>query len=69
MLTLFRSKMKMIKKFDFVSNIDAKYSCVKGLLNIDYPLDKTSIKKKKTEISNIKIFLDSLMEMLHFIKP
>lgn len=56
------------KKFDFVSNIDAKYSCVKGLLNIDYPLDK-NLHQEKTEISNIKIFLDSLMEMLHFIKP
>lgn len=56
------------KKFDFVSNIDAKYSCVKGILNIDYPLDK-KLHQEKDEISNIKKFLDSLMEMLHFIKP
>jgi CRISPR-associated protein Cpf1 len=56
------------KEFDFVSNIEAKYSCIKGILNNDYPLDK-ELHQEKDEIANIKKFLDGLMEMLHFIKP
>lgn len=55
------------KEFDFISNIDAKYSCIKGLLE-NYPEDKVLHQEKK-DINNIKLFLDALMELLHFVKP
>lgn len=55
------------KEFDFISNIDAKYSCIKGLLE-NYPEDKV-LHQEKTDINNIKLFLDALMELLHFVKP
>lgn len=53
------------KKFDFISNINAKYSCVKGLLNNDFK-EKELIQQQK---DNLKVFLDSILEMLHFVKP
>ncbi len=56
------------KEFDFIANIEAKYSCIKGLLNTEYPTDKKLHQDKKT-IDDIKAFLDSLMELLHFVKP
>lgn len=55
------------KEFDFISNITAKYSCIKGLLE-NYPEDKI-LHQEKTHINNIKLFLDALMELLHFVKP
>ncbi len=68
--THFKSEKKedCDKEFDFIANIEAKYSCIKGLLNTDYPTDKKLHQDKKT-IDDIKAFLDSLMELLHFIKP
>ncbi|PKP47250.1 MAG: type V CRISPR-associated protein Cpf1 [Bacteroidetes bacterium HGW-Bacteroidetes-12] len=56
------------KDFDLIANIDAKYSCIKGILNTDYPKDKKLNQEKKT-IDDLKVFLDSLMELLHFVKP
>lgn len=55
------------KEFDFVSNIEAKYRCVKGVLE-NYPKDRKLHQDKKT-IDDIKLFLDSIMELLHFVKP
>lgn len=45
-----------------------KYSCIRDLLNTEYPKDK-KIHQDKETIENIKAFLDSLMELLHFVKP
>ncbi len=56
------------KEVDFITNITAKYSCIKGILNTDYPEGKNLHQDQKT-IDNIKVFLDSLMELLHFVKP
>jgi len=56
------------KVFDLIANIDAKYSCIKGLLAGQYPEDK-DLKQDQKTIDNIKLFLDSLMELLHFVKP
>jgi CRISPR-associated protein Cpf1 len=55
------------KEYDFVSNVDAKYLCVKGILE-NYPEDK-KLNQEQTDIDNIKLFLDSLMLILHFVKP
>lgn len=69
----FRTHFKVAKKedsdkeFDFVSYIDARYSCIKGVLE-NYPAGKKLHQDKKT-IDDIKLFLDALMELLHFVKP
>jgi len=56
------------KEFDFVSNIEAKLSTIKGLLNTPYP-ENERLQQDKKKIDAIKLFLDSIMEYLHFIKP
>ena len=56
------------KEYDLVSNVVAKYSCVKGILETDYPENK-KLNQEQNDIDNIKNFLDSLMEILHFVKP
>jgi len=55
------------KTFDHCSNINAKYSCVQGLLNIS---TEETVQKKLTqkEKDDMKVFLDSLMEFFHFAK-
>ncbi|HRP90010.1 MAG TPA: type V CRISPR-associated protein Cas12a/Cpf1 [Edaphocola sp.] len=55
------------KEYDLVANVDAKYLCVKGILE-NYPEDK-KLNQEQTDIDNIKLFLDSLMLILHFVKP
>ncbi len=65
---LVRKEKDKDKVFDLIANVDAKYSCIKGILNTDYPADKKLYQDPKT-IADIKAFLDSLMEILHFIKP
>lgn len=56
------------KEFDFVSNIEAKLSTIKGILNTPYP-ENERLHQDKKKIDAIKLFLDSIMEYLHFIKP
>lgn len=55
------------KEFTFTANIEAKYSCIKGLME-KYPEDQKLYQDKKA-IDNIKLFLDAMMELLHFVKP
>lgn len=66
----FKSKKELEKDRDkdFIVNVTEKYSCIKGLLNGDYPKDQQLNQDKKT-IGDIKAFLDALMEFLHFVKP
>ena len=55
------------KEFDFNSNIIAKYQCIQGLLNVS---NKTiDLKQDQKTIDDIKLFLDAIQELLHFIKP
>ncbi len=67
--THFKAKKKeeSDKEFTFVANIQAKYKCIEGLLNTDYPQDK-SLHTDKDNLRNIKHFLDAIMELLHFVK-
>lgn len=56
------------KSFDFISNITAKYQCIQGILeNVD--LYEEELKQDQKLIDNVKFFLDSILEVLHFIKP
>lgn len=63
-----KKKEETDKDFDLIANIEAKYSCIKGLLNGNYPKDQQLNQDKKT-IGDIKAFLDALIELLHFVKP
>lgn len=56
------------KEFGLLDNIQAKYSCIQGILGNDYPKNKSLI-QEKNDLFNIKAFLDSIMELLHFVKP
>ena len=56
------------KEFGLIDNIQAKYSCIQGILGNDYPKNKSLI-QEKNDLFNIKAFLDSIMELLHFVKP
>lgn len=56
------------KKVDLFANIQEKYSCIKDILDSPYKENKP-LNQRKDIISNIKAFLDSLMELLHFVKP
>jgi CRISPR-associated protein Cpf1 len=56
------------KEFDLIANIEAKYSCIKGILGTEYPKEK-KLNQDQKAIDDIKAFLDSLMELLHFVKP
>lgn len=67
--THFKAKKKeeTEKEFSLIANIEAKYSCIKGVLE-NYPPNQELYQDQNT-IDNIKLFLDSLMEFLHFVKP
>lgn len=61
-------KEEQEKEFGLIDNIQAKYSCIQGILGNDYPKNKSLI-QEKNDLFNIKAFLDSIMELLHFVKP
>lgn len=50
-------------KYDLISNVEAKYNTVKGILNTNFDEEFTMQQK-----DSLKMFLDSLMEILHFVK-
>ncbi|MCC7532876.1 MAG: type V CRISPR-associated protein Cas12a/Cpf1 [Bacteroidia bacterium] len=56
------------KEFGLIDNIQAKYSCIQGILGNDYPKNKSLI-QDKNDLFNIKAFLDGIMELVHFVKP
>ena len=61
--------MKMLRPItDLASNISAKYLAVKGLLNTERS-DNKSIAQDKINVSQLKNFLDSILEFYHFSKP
>lgn len=57
------------KQFDLIFDIEDKYRCIKGILSNDYPQDKDLKSSNNLDTLNIKLFLDSLMEFMHFMKP
>jgi len=63
-----KEKSKEGKEYTLIANIQAKYTCVEGLLNTDYPKDK-KLHTDKDNLRNLKAFLDAILELLHFVKP
>lgn len=62
------SKAEKIKKYDFVSLINEKYSGVEGFLNTSKENDY-SLKQDKERVGQLKDFLDSILGLLRFVKP
>lgn len=56
------------KTYDFVSHINAQYKGIEGLLNIEND-DRHVLIQDKERVHQLKIFLDSILELLHFVKP
>jgi CRISPR-associated protein Cpf1 len=59
---------KSDKDFDLVSNITVKYQCIQGILNNSIEMED-ELKQNQKLIDDIKLFLDAILELLHFIKP
>jgi CRISPR-associated protein Cpf1 len=53
---------------DWLKWIDKKYLTIKNILNSDYPTDK-NLSQDNKNIEKIKAFLDSILGLLHFVKP
>lgn len=56
------------KALNLLQRIEESYGQVKDMLNTPYP-EKRKLAQEKTEVSKIKNFLDSIMDLLHFLKP
>lgn len=56
------------KTFGFLANITAKYQCIQGTLENATNYNE-ELKQDQKLIDDIKLFLDTLLELLHFIKP
>ncbi|WII95870.1 type V CRISPR-associated protein Cas12a/Cpf1 [Moraxella haemolytica] len=59
------------QKLSLIKNIDNKFSTIKGFLEKEYPTGERNFykHKKSHDIVNLKLFLDSVMALVHFIKP
>lgn len=59
------------KKLSLIKDIDNKFSTIKGFLEKEYPTCERNFykHKKSQDIINLKLFLDSVMTLVHFIKP
>jgi CRISPR-associated protein Cpf1 len=61
-------KDEKTKSYNFVSYIQEQYKGIEGLLNID-KADKHNLKQDTERIHQLKMFLDSILSLLHFVKP
>ncbi len=59
---------KNLNPFDMVAG---QYKKVKDLLNVPYPKEKQLVRQKGTDsdVEKLKNFLESIMDIIHFIKP
>lgn len=68
----FKNHFKVIdeekKETDLVYNIKSQYLGVKGLLNIEKSENKI-LAQDKEKVHQLKSFLDSILELNHFVKP
>jgi CRISPR-associated protein Cpf1 len=55
-------------KLNLLDKVSNNYAAIKDLLNSPYPEDE-KLGNNKNYVGQIKLFLDSLMNLLHFIKP
>lgn len=59
------------EKLSLIKDIDNKFSTIKGFIEKEYPIGESTFykHKKSQDIINLKLFLDSVMALVHFIKP
>lgn len=53
---------------DLLTKVEEGYETVSGLLNGEYPKEK-NLSQDTDSVEKLKLFLDSLLDVLHFIKP
>ena len=53
---------------DLIEIIRQNYAAIKDLLNNPFP-DNEKLGNSKEQVAQIKIFLDSILNLIHFIKP
>lgn len=53
---------------DLLNKVEEAYGTVSGLLNGEYPKEK-NLSQDTDSVERLKFFLDSLLDVLHFIKP
>jgi len=56
------------KGADLIQKINQSYKAIKDLLNTPYP-ENEKLSSNKAQVSQIKAFLDSIMDIVHFVKP
>lgn len=56
------------KGTDLIQKINQSYEAIKNLLNTPYP-ENDKLGSNKAQVSQIKAFLDSIMDIIHFVKP
>jgi CRISPR-associated protein Cpf1 len=56
------------KGADLIQKVIENYKLVKDLLNTPYPKDE-KLGSNKEQVNLIKAFLDSIMDIVHFVKP
>lgn len=54
--------------FNLIDIIRQNYAAIKDLLNSPYP-ENDKLSNSKEQVALIKIFLDSLLNLIHFLKP
>jgi CRISPR-associated protein Cpf1 len=55
-------------KLNLINIVEQNYAIIKDLLNNNYP-EEEKLGSSKEQVAQLKIFLDGLMNVLHFIKP
>jgi len=56
------------KDMDLIQKVNQAYNAVKDLLNVPYP-ENEKLGSNKEQVKQIKAFLDSIMDIIHLIKP
>ena len=65
----FKIKNNKKKEIEIFENIKSEYKNIEKLLKENFNDDDKNLINKKEEIKKIKLFLDSLMDLFHFVKP
>lgn len=56
------------KETDLIQKVNEGYIAVKDLLNTPYP-ENEKIGSNKDQVKQIKAFMDSIMDIMHFVRP
>lgn len=57
------------EKRDFIEQVQSRYSAIKDLLNTPPNTENEKLCANKDQVRMIKAFLDSIMNIIHFVRP